>query len=55
MFLFVPLIIGTKAERFNLFQNCLKSNRSGFSDFFKFKNETRTKPNLFYYRIETFP
>jgi hypothetical protein len=32
-FLFGPLMVGTKAECFNLFQNCLKSK-------WKFKNES---------------
>ncbi len=39
-FWFGPLIIGTKAERFSLFQNCLKSNRNVLAIFLSFK----TKP-----------
>ncbi len=41
-FWFGLLIIGTKAERYNLFQNYLKSIGT-FWRFLKFKNETRTK------------
>ena len=37
---FGPLIFGTKAERFSLFQNYL-------AIFLKFKNETRMKPSYF--------
>ncbi len=53
-FWFGPLIIGTKSEHFNLFQNCLKSNRNVFlrsklvrnqnRTFLFLKNDIKTKP-----------
>ncbi len=53
MFWFGPLIIGTKAELFNLFQNDLKSNRN-VSAFFKVQKRNQNETNLISYRIKTF-
>jgi hypothetical protein len=40
-------IIGTKAERFNLFQNCLKSNRNVLATFLSLKTKSeRNRVNL---------
>ncbi len=51
-FWFGPLIIGTKAERFNLFQNYLKSNRNVLA-FFKVQKRNQNKTELISYQIET--
>ena len=51
---FGPLIIGTKAERFNLFQNYLKSNWNVLA-FFKVQKRNQNETELISYRIETFP
>ncbi len=53
-FWFGLLIIGTKAERFNLFQNYLKTNRNVFA-FFKVQKRNQNETELISYRIETFP
>ena len=53
-FWFGPLIIGTKAERFNLFQNYLKSNWNVLA-FFKVQKRNQNETELISYRIETFP
>ncbi len=53
-FWFDPLIIGTKTERFNLFQNYSKSNRNILA-FFKVQKRNQNETELISYRIETFP
>jgi hypothetical protein len=53
-FLIDPLIIGTKTERFNLFQNYSKSNRKVLA-FFKVQKQNQNETKLISYRIETFP
>jgi len=53
-FWFDPFIIGTKAERFNLFQNYLKSNQNVLV-FFKVQKRNQNETELISYRIETFP
>jgi hypothetical protein len=52
--LFGPLIIGTKAERFNLFQNYLKSNWNVLA-FFKVQKRNQNETELISYRMEMFP
>ncbi len=53
-FWFDPLIIGTKTERFNLFQNYSKSNRNVLA-FFKVQKRNQNETELISYQIETFP
>ena len=53
-FWFGPLIIRTKAERFNLFQNYLKSNRNILA-FFKVQKRNQNEIELISYWIKTFP
>jgi len=53
-FWFGPLFIGTKAERFNLFQNGLELNRNVLA-IFKVSNRNQKETELIYCHIETFP
>ncbi len=53
-FWFGPLIIRTKAELFNLFQNDLKSNRNVLA-LFKVQKRNQNETELISYRIEPFP